>query len=110
MGSAGTTGGAGTTGAGGTTGGAGRGGATGGGGRGGATGAGGGAAASCSVCDKAGACCVAAANSLGQSSAGCSMFSTSSCNGMSGMAQSTLATNCQTVLTTAAPLNLAACK
>jgi hypothetical protein len=85
-------------------GGSGTGGSTGG-GTGGSTGA----AASCSSCDKAGACCVAIAALGGQSSAGCSNYSTATCNAMAASSQAQFASTCATLLQSGASVS-ASCR
>jgi hypothetical protein len=95
----------GTGGTGGTSG-TGTGGTTGTGGSTGAAGASG--TATCASCDKAQTCCLALAALLGQSTSSCT-FSTSSCNAMTGSAQTTDAMTCGTILSSGAALS-ASCK
>jgi hypothetical protein len=107
----GTTGGTSGTGTGGATGAAGAKGSGGTTSTGGVSGAAGGSGttAACSVCDKAQTCCIQAAPTLNQPTSDCT-FSTAACNAMSGSAQSTYATGCQTILTDGALLSISACK
>jgi len=64
--------------------------------------------ATCASCDKAQTCCLALAALLGQSTSSCT-FSTSSCNAMTGSAQTTDAMTCGSILSGGAALS-ASCK
>jgi hypothetical protein len=76
---------------------------------GGGTGGSTGAAASCSSCDKAGACCVAIAALGGQSNAGCSTYSTATCNATAASSQAQFASTCAAVLQAGASVS-ASCR
>ena len=68
-----------------------------------------GTSAACAICDKAQTCCIQGAPTLNQPTSSCTL-STAMCNALSGSAQSTYATECQTVLTDGALLSISACK
>jgi hypothetical protein len=76
---------------------------------GGGTGGSTGAAASCSSCDKAGTCCVAIAALNGQSNAGCSTYSTATCNATAASTQAQFASSCAAILQAGASIS-ASCR
>jgi hypothetical protein len=67
------------------------------------------ASGDCSVCTKAGACCVAFAAQSGTETTDCSQISEDSCK-TAGANQALYISTCQSILTSGASLDLAACK
>ncbi len=70
---------------------------------------GGAASGDCSTCTKANACCVALAAQTGSDASQCASITTAACTS-AGAQQSVYISSCQTILTSAASLNIAACK
>jgi hypothetical protein len=63
----------------------------------------------CSICDKAHDCCVGVFTANGQDTASCDSFDAASCESL-GSSSSVFVTQCESVITSGARANIAACK